>query len=136
MREVRGGRRRLRRLALLRGDPSDGLPGVPGIGEKTAAKLLDAFGDLAGIMAAVDDPASRLTPSQRKRLDEARRLRGRRARRWSGSPVTFRCRRSTRRCRTAPRDPAALEALADRWGLGGALQRLLSAPLRSMRSLT
>ena len=59
-------------LALLRGDPSDGLPGVPGIGEKTAAKLLDAFGDLAGIMAAVDDPAARLTPSQRKRLDEAR----------------------------------------------------------------
>lgn len=59
-------------LALLRGDPSDGLPGVPGIGEKTAAKLLDAFGDLAGIMAAVDDPASRLTPSQRRKLDEAR----------------------------------------------------------------
>lgn len=59
-------------LALLRGDPSDGLPGVPGIGEKTAAKLLDAFGDLAGIMAAVDDPAAKLTPSQRKRLDEAR----------------------------------------------------------------
>ncbi len=43
-------------LALLRGDPSDGLPGVPGIGEKTAAKLLAAFGDLAGIMAALDDP--------------------------------------------------------------------------------
>lgn len=35
-------------LALLRGDPSDGLPGVPGIGEKTAAKLLAEFGDLAG----------------------------------------------------------------------------------------
>ncbi|MFB7707250.1 5'-3' exonuclease, partial [Streptomyces niveus] len=52
-------------LALLRGDPSDGLPGVPGIGEKTAAKLLDAYGDLAGIMAAVDDPRSKLTPSQR-----------------------------------------------------------------------
>lgn len=59
-------------LALLRGDPSDGLPGVPGIGEKTAAKLLDAFGDLAGIMAAVDDPASGLTPSQRRKLDESR----------------------------------------------------------------
>lgn len=59
-------------LALLRGDPSDGLPGVPGIGEKTAAKLLDAFGDLDGIMAAVDDPAAKLTPSQRKRLDESR----------------------------------------------------------------
>ncbi|MEU1158269.1 5'-3' exonuclease, partial [Streptomyces sp. NPDC005918] len=59
-------------LALLRGDPSDGLPGVPGIGEKTAAKLLEAYGDLAGIMAAVDDPRSKLTPSQRRRLDESR----------------------------------------------------------------
>src|SRR5262249_24105239 len=49
-------------LALLRGDPSDGLPGVPGIGEKTAAKLLAEFGDLAGIMAAVGNPESRLTP--------------------------------------------------------------------------
>lgn len=59
-------------MALLRGDPSDGLPGVPGIGEKTAAKLLAQYGDLAGIMAAVDDPKSKLTPTQRRRLDEAR----------------------------------------------------------------
>lgn len=59
-------------LATLRGDPSDGLPGVPGIGEKTAAKLLAEFGDLAGIMAAVDDPKAKLTPSQRKRLAESR----------------------------------------------------------------
>ncbi len=59
-------------LALLRGDPSDGLPGVPGIGEKTAAKLLAEFGDVPGIMAAIDDPKSKLTPSQRKRLDESR----------------------------------------------------------------
>ncbi|NED76318.1 5'-3' exonuclease, partial [Streptomyces sp. SID9944] len=59
-------------LALLRGDPSDGLPGVPGVGEKTAAKLLAEFGDLAGILAAVDDPKAKLTPAQRKRLDEAR----------------------------------------------------------------
>lgn len=35
-------------FATLRGDPSDGLPGVPGVGEKTAAKLLESFGDLAG----------------------------------------------------------------------------------------
>ena len=59
-------------MALLRGDPSDGLPGVPGVGEKTAAKLLERYGDLAGIMAAVDDPRSGLTPAQRKRLAEAR----------------------------------------------------------------
>ncbi|MFI6898525.1 5'-3' exonuclease H3TH domain-containing protein [Streptomyces sp. NPDC050256] len=112
-------------LALLRGDPSDGLPGVPGIGEKTAAKLLDAFGDLAGIMAAVDDPAAKLTPSQRKRLDEARDY-------VAVAPTVVRVAGDVPlpefdpTLPAEPRDPATLEALADQWGLGGALQRLLS----------
>lgn len=39
-------------FAILRGDPSDGLPGVAGIGEKTAARLLSDYADLAGIRAA------------------------------------------------------------------------------------
>ncbi|MFF0743619.1 5'-3' exonuclease H3TH domain-containing protein [Streptomyces sp. NPDC004111] len=112
-------------LALLRGDPSDGLPGVPGIGEKTAAKLLDAYGDLAGIMAAVDDPASRITPAQRKRLDEARPY-------IAVAPKVVRVASDVPlpsfdpALPAAPRDPAALDALAERWGLGGSLQRLLS----------
>ncbi|SCF85728.1 5'-3' exonuclease [Streptomyces sp. MnatMP-M17] len=111
-------------LALLRGDPSDGLPGVPGIGEKTAAKLLDAFGDLAGIMAAVDDPRSKLTPSQRKRLDEARDY-------VAVAPTVVRVAGDVPlpefdpALPSEPRDPALVEALAARWGLGGALQRLL-----------
>nr|WSW71618.1 5'-3' exonuclease [Streptomyces sp. NBC_00995] len=112
-------------LALLRGDPSDGLPGVPGIGEKTAAKLLDAFGDLSGIMAAVDDPAARLTPSQRKRLDEARDY-------VAVAPTVVRVAGDVPLPQfdpalpAEPKDPATLEALADQWGLGGALQRLLA----------
>ncbi|WP_030560304.1 5'-3' exonuclease [Streptomyces aureocirculatus] len=112
-------------LALLRGDPSDGLPGVPGIGEKTAAKLLDAFGDLAGIMAAVDDPRSRLTPSQRKRLDESRAY-------VAVAPKVVRVASDVplpdvevARPR-GPRDPGALDELAARWGLGGSLNRLLT----------
>ncbi|MFD8964803.1 5'-3' exonuclease H3TH domain-containing protein [Streptomyces sp. NPDC059568] len=111
-------------LALLRGDPSDGLPGVPGIGEKTAAKLLDAFGDLAGIMAAVDDPRSKLTPSQRRRLDEARDY-------VAVAPTVVRVAGDVPlpefdpALPSEPRDPALVEALAARWGLGGALQRLL-----------
>jgi 5'-3' exonuclease len=40
-------------FAVLRGDPSDGLPGVAGVGAKTAAALICEFGDLAGIRAAV-----------------------------------------------------------------------------------
>ena len=46
-------------LATLRGDPSDGLPGVPGVGEKTAAGLLSKFPDLVAVRAAAaaSDPA-------------------------------------------------------------------------------
>lgn len=43
---------RYRELAAMRGDPSDGLPGAPGIGEKTAATLLSNFGSLASIIKA------------------------------------------------------------------------------------
>ena len=43
---------RYRELAALRGDPSDGLPGAPGIGEKTAATLLENFGSLETIVKA------------------------------------------------------------------------------------
>ncbi|WP_260848017.1 5'-3' exonuclease H3TH domain-containing protein [Brevibacterium aurantiacum] len=43
---------RYRELAALRGDPSDGLPGAPGIGEKTAATLLANFGSLASVIKA------------------------------------------------------------------------------------
>lgn len=55
-------------MSILRGDPSDGMPGVPGIGEKTAARLLAAHGDLAGLQAAAADPASGLTPRVRESL--------------------------------------------------------------------
>jgi len=47
-------------LAALRGDPSDNLPGVPGVGEKTAAKLLTAYGDLDGIFAHLDEQTPKL----------------------------------------------------------------------------
>ena len=55
-------------MVALRGDPSDGLPGVPGIGEKTAASLLRRFGDLAGVRAAVEDLNSGLAPRLRVSL--------------------------------------------------------------------
>jgi 5'-3' exonuclease len=58
-------------LALLRGDPSDGLPGVPGIGEKTAATLLAQHGSLAAILGAVDDPKSSLAKGVRAKLRNA-----------------------------------------------------------------
>jgi DNA polymerase-1 len=47
-------------LAALRGDPSDNLPGVPGVGEKTAAKLLNKYGDLDGVFAHLDEQTPKL----------------------------------------------------------------------------
>ena len=55
-------------LALLRGDPSDGLPGVPGVGEKTAATMLTRYGSLASILAAAADPKSDLPKAFRAKL--------------------------------------------------------------------
>ncbi|MYH00341.1 MAG: DNA polymerase I [Acidimicrobiaceae bacterium] len=53
--------------AALRGDNSDNLPGVPGVGEKTAAKLINTKGDLDGIFASLDE----LTPKLRENLAAA-----------------------------------------------------------------
>ena len=52
--------------AALRGDNSDNLPGVPGVGEKTAAKLINKYGGLDGIFANVDEQ----TPKLRENLIE------------------------------------------------------------------
>ena len=52
--------------AALRGDNSDNLPGVPGVGEKTAAKLINKYGGLDGIFAHVDEQ----TPKLRENLTE------------------------------------------------------------------
>jgi hypothetical protein len=98
---------------------------VPGIGEKTAAKLLAEFGDLAGIMAAVGDPEAKLTPSQRKRLDESRPY-------LAVAPTVVKVAGDVPLPEVdtalphAPRHPAALDELAERWGLGGSLHRLLT----------
>jgi len=56
--------------AALRGDPSDNLAGVPGVGEKTAAKLINTYGDLDGIFAHVDQ----LTPKLRQSMIDAEQM--------------------------------------------------------------
>jgi 5'-3' exonuclease len=58
-------------MAVLRGDPSDGLPGVPGIGEKTAAGLVTRFGGLAGLMEAVAAGSTSVAPGLRAKLAAA-----------------------------------------------------------------
>jgi 5'-3' exonuclease len=59
-------------FAVLRGDPSDGLPGVPGIGDKTAAALITAFGSLDALKHALDAGHGGFPAGSRKKLEAAR----------------------------------------------------------------
>ena len=58
-------------FATLRGDASDGLPGVAGVGEKTAATLLNRFQDIPGIIQAAHDPEADLGPGPRGKVKAA-----------------------------------------------------------------
>ena len=58
-------------LATLRGDASDGLPGVAGVGDKTAATLLNRFGTIDAVVAAASDPDSDMGPGPRGKIKEA-----------------------------------------------------------------
>ncbi|GAA3539778.1 5'-3' exonuclease [Kribbella ginsengisoli] len=57
--------------ATLRGDASDGLPGVKGVGEKTAASLVTAYGDLAAIRLAAADPSTPMAPGVKRKILDA-----------------------------------------------------------------
>lgn len=112
-------------MAALRGDASDGLPGVKGIGEKTAAQLIRSYGDLAGVRAAAADPTSKLTPARRRNLLEG-------AAYLDVAPTVVRVATDVPlpafdpALPAEPLDPMALEALAERWGLGGSLERVVA----------
>ncbi len=65
-------------LAALRGDPSDNLPGVPGVGDKTAVKLLAGFGDLDAVYDHLDQVPGKKVPAMlaehRERVATNRRI--------------------------------------------------------------
>jgi 5'-3' exonuclease len=113
-------------FATLRGDTSDGLPGVRGVGEKSAASLLAAYGDLAGIRAAAHDRTSALTPGLRAKLLEADGY-------LAVAPQVVAVARDVDLDRTgtalppAPADPARLAELAERYNLASPVARLLKA---------
>lgn len=110
-------------LAVLRGDPSDGLPGVPGIGAKIGVNLVAAFGDLDAIMRA-----ARQTPDERP-------MTPRLATAITAAESTIRAARTVARVRTDlpvldrhPRlDRPRLDGLAGQWGVQRQVSDLMSA---------
>jgi 5'-3' exonuclease len=119
-------------FAALRGDASDGLPGVSGIGEKTAATLLQRFGDIPGLRAAAADPDSNIAPSPRRRIVEA----------GDYPEVAAHVTRVARdldlgtpdlTLPLSPVDPEALVKLSDQWNLESPIARLVET-LTDLRS--
>ena len=111
-------------FALMRGDASDGLPGVAGVGEKTAATLLNRFGDLAGIRAAAEDPDASMAPGVRRKVKDA-------ADYLDVAPKVVAVARDIdlgdpdlELPADGPAAPDRAAELAERWGLGSAAERL------------
>ena len=113
-------------FAALRGDPSDGLPGVPGVGEKTAAALINTFGSIEGISTALDAGHGGFPRGSRDKLEKARDY----------LDIAL----SVVKCAddaplpdvdgTLPvvlADAGRLKELGERWGLGSSLSRFVTA---------
>ena len=113
-------------FAALRGDPSDGLPGVPGVGEKTAAALIQAFGTIGGIITALDAGHGGFPRGSRDKLEKARDY----------LDVSLSVVRVVEdvplpeiggQLPVVPADAARLKDLGERWGLGSSLNRFVTA---------
>lgn len=101
-------------MAVLRGDPSDGLPGAPGIGVKTAIRLIQAFGDLDGVLRAALNATAPLTPRLAKTLCEhAESLRAARTVATAVTTLNIPTRALSRR----PIRPRLLSDLTTEWGV-------------------
>lgn len=113
-------------LATLRGDASDGLPGVAGIGEKTAATLIARFGSLDGIIQAAVQGDPGVTATQRAKLAAG-------ADYLRVAPAVVKVLRDADlpdadpTIPATPADPTALEALGEQWGISSSVARLTAA---------
>lgn len=114
-------------MAVLRGDPSDGLPGVPGIGEKTAAKLIREFGTLTALREGAAAGDKRIPKRAQANLVAS-------AEYLDAAPVVVAVAVDAPvvadREDTLPSEPRDLDrvlALQEKWDLGTSVDRLLKA---------
>lgn len=113
-------------FAALRGDPSDGLPGVSGVGEKTAAALVRVFGSVEAMLAALDSGHGGFPMGSRAKLVADR------AYLEACVPVVAVATDAPLppaggELPSRPADPEKLGELDERWDLSSSLGRMLSA---------
>jgi 5'-3' exonuclease len=112
--------------AVLRGDSSDGLPGVAGVGEKTAAALVRTFGTVEAMLAAIEAGHGGFPMNSRPKLAAARDY-------LSVAPAVTRVATDAPvpdvdgTLPVTPAAPDRLAALDERWDLGSSLRRALGA---------
>jgi 5'-3' exonuclease len=113
-------------FAALRGDPSDGLPGVAGVGEKTAARLIARYGSLSAVVAALDDPSAGFAPGLRAKLIAGRDY-------LAAAPKVVRVAHDVPvppldgALPCAPTDAERVMNLAERWNVAGSMRRVVDA---------
>ncbi|WP_375476275.1 5'-3' exonuclease H3TH domain-containing protein [uncultured Jatrophihabitans sp.] len=113
-------------FAVLRGDPSDGLPGVAGVGEKTAAALVSRFGAVEDIVAAARTGDTGFPAGAAAKVRAALDY-------LAAAPAAVRGRLDVPvgalddRIPAEPRDPERLVALVDELGIDGPVERMLAA---------
>ena len=110
-------------FSMLRGDPSDGLPGVKGIGEKTASKLVSAYGDIASLVAAAKDDSTDLPKAVRTNLLASADYMKR-----AGQVVRVKTSARLPKSLGVPvkvKDPDALTFLVNDWGIERQVTKLL-----------
>ncbi len=115
-------------FAVLRGDASDGLPGVAGIGEKTAASLINSYGGLDEILAAASSADTTISGGVRSKLGKAIDY-------LAVAPtvvavatdIDLGVTADDLRLPDAPVDPKGFAALTERYGLGGSAERVVAS---------
>ena len=113
-------------FAMFRGDPSDGLPGVRGIGEKGAALIANHFADVDQALQAAHDAHEALTPALAKKIIAG-------ADYLKIAPTLVNCARDVAlptldiTMPTAPADLSKIYAIKERYGLGASVDRLIAA---------
>jgi len=113
-------------FAMIRGDSSDGLPGIRGIGEKGAATIANLFKSLPEVMTAAQSDDDRLTPNLRKKLLESADY-ALIAPKLVGCALDVAIPEMTIDLPTKPASIEKIMALKDEFGLGASIDRIISA---------